>query len=527
MKRLLLICGAISVTAAQVLAAAPPIKQAQFLSTVYTIDRKYRSMEGPSSVQKVYLGDREKPELLWIVGIRTEMVGEDGVTAQLPELMCHVNVDLDGPRHQALFDLRRPVAARLMTLSQGMLSATVPGGFGFPIGSNEPLLLFTQVLNHNIEHPDNLKVRHRVTIDYVRDADLSEPMKPLFNVGASGMVQLDNNPLALATMMPTSADGGATHDPEHPASCLIGSRAPNGTATSADYVDPNGRHMTGHWVVPPGRQVNSSDITWFMNLPYNTKLHYAAVHLHPFAESLSIKDVTTGQMVLQSHAVNPSTGVGLTHVDTFTSIPGVPLLKDHKYELVSVYNNTTANNADSMASVFLGLDDPEFVKPTATDLAKRSAVLFEGDIIVMRTSAGDLPALLQRSAAPNTIVQFARLLVNGVFDNSSAINSGSDLRVSIPMTDSVRKLFQLAAGDRGAPIERGTVMYCAPPEPSLRIVLKPAATYDARCTAFARLVASPDIVNAIAAAPAGTSVAIRRIDVVDMRDKRVAAGGGN
>ncbi|HEY8848801.1 MAG TPA: hypothetical protein VIO12_05890, partial [Thermoanaerobaculia bacterium] len=95
MKRLLLLCCAI-VTASQLLAAAPPVKQAQFLSTVYTIDRKYRSMEGPSSVQKIYLGDREKAELLWIVGIRTEMVGEDGVTAQLPELMCHVNIDLDG-----------------------------------------------------------------------------------------------------------------------------------------------------------------------------------------------------------------------------------------------------------------------------------------------------------------------------------------------------------------------------------------------------------------------------------------------
>jgi hypothetical protein len=527
MRRLLVLCTVLGCYAPQLLAAAPTSKQAQFLSTVYTIDRKYRSMEGPSSVQKVYLGDRENPELLWIVAIRTEMVAEDGVTAQLPELMCHVNVDLDSPRHQAMFDLRRPVASRLMTLSQGMLSAKLPPGFGFPIASNEPLLLFTQVLNHNIEHPDNLKVRHRVTIDYVRDRDLSEPMKPLFNVGASGMVQLDNNPLALSTMMPTSADAGATHDSEHPASCLIGSRAPNGTAASADYVDPKGRHMTGHWVVPPGRQVNSSDITWFMNLPFNSTLHYAAVHLHPFAESLSIKDVTTGQMVLQSNAVNPPEGVGLTHVDTFTSVPGVSLLKDHQYELVSVYNNTTPNNADSMASVFLGLDDPEFVKPTSAALAKRSAVLFEGDIIVMRTSVGDLPALLQRTAAPNTIVQFSRLLVDGVFENTSAINSGSDLSVAIPMTDRVRRLFQGVGGDRGTPIERGTVMYCAPPEPALRIVLKPGPAYSARCTGFARLVASPDLINTIAAAPAGTSVAIRRIDVVDMRDKRMAAGGGN
>ena len=164
---------------------------------------------------------------MWIVGIRTEMVGEDGETPQLAELMCHVNVDLDPARHQALFDFGRPVAARLMTLSQGMLSATLPVGFGFPIASNEPLLLFTQVLNHNIEHPDNLKVRHRVTFEYVRDRDLAQPMKPLFNVGASGMVQLDNNPLALASMMPG-------HDGEHAASCLIGSRAPNATASAAE-----------------------------------------------------------------------------------------------------------------------------------------------------------------------------------------------------------------------------------------------------------------------------------------------------
>ena len=54
-----------------------------------------------------------------------------------------------------------------------MLAAKVPAGFGFPLASNEPLLLFTQVLNLNIQHPQNLKVRHRVTIDYVRARDLT------------------------------------------------------------------------------------------------------------------------------------------------------------------------------------------------------------------------------------------------------------------------------------------------------------------------------------------------------------------
>ena len=213
------------------LAASPCIAaERQILSKVYTIDRKYRSMEGPSSLQKIVLGSSATPELLWITGIRTEMVAEDGTTPQLPELMCHVNVDLDSNAHQALFNLPRPTAARLMTLSQGMLSAKLPVGYGFPIASNEPLLLFTQVLNHNIEHPNNLKVRHRVTFDYVRDADLTRPMKPLFNLGASGMVQL-NDALALTSM------GGSSTAEHNGASCLIGQRAPQAAATSADYTD--------------------------------------------------------------------------------------------------------------------------------------------------------------------------------------------------------------------------------------------------------------------------------------------------
>ena len=38
------------------------------LSEVYTIDRKYRSMMGPSSGQEVRLLDVEPPELVWITG---------------------------------------------------------------------------------------------------------------------------------------------------------------------------------------------------------------------------------------------------------------------------------------------------------------------------------------------------------------------------------------------------------------------------------------------------------------------------
>jgi len=493
------------------MASAAVAAEKQFLSNVYTIDRKYRSMEGPSSVKTVYLGSQTQPELLWITGIRTEMVTEDGVTPQLPELMCHVNIDLDADRHQALFDLPRAVASRLMTLSQGMLSSKLPAGYGFPIASNEPLLLFTQVLNLNIEHPNNLKVRHRVTVDYVRDADLKEPMKPLFNLGASGMVELGNNPLALTSMMPA-----ASSEEHHGATCLIGQRAPQAAASSADYVNPKGKHMTGHWIVPPGRQVNASDITWFLRLPFDTKLRYAAIHLHPFAESLSIRDVTTGQTVLVSHATNPAKGIGLTHVETINSPEGMPFYKDHEYELISVYNNTTKQNADSMASVFLGLDDHEFVKPAAAQFAKRSGALFDSKSVTVHTTAGDFTALLDREAAPSTSLQFARLALAGVFNRAATTNSGGEVRLIVKETDAVRRQLEPLGSDRGLPLAAGTIAYCSPAvgaeNVTVRIILGDRAVPDTRCVGFARVAQGADILRAIHAAPAGSSAFVSSVE---------------
>ncbi|HYM60108.1 MAG TPA: hypothetical protein VEZ11_04375, partial [Thermoanaerobaculia bacterium] len=303
MKQILFLLAALA-AALPSLALDAPIRTQEMLSPVYSIEKKYRSMEGPSSFQKVYLGDREKPELLWITGVRTEMVGEDGSTPQLPELMCHVNVDLDSVKHQKLFGATRWVSTRFMTLSQGMLDARFPEGFAFPIASNEPLTVYTQVLNHNIENP-HIKVRHRVTFTYVRDRDLQKPLKALINVGASGTVLIPQEPASMtaSAAMPVKDAGGA-----HGMSCLMAPRAPNAAGMAGDYTDPQGHHLTGHWVVPPGRQVNHSDVTWFMSLPFDTKLHFAAMHLHPFAESIELRDVTANKVLFKANAQNPAKG---------------------------------------------------------------------------------------------------------------------------------------------------------------------------------------------------------------------------
>ncbi len=498
------------------------IEQQHALSGVYPIVKKYKSMEGPSGVQIIYLGDRSKPELLWLTAIKTEVVGADGKTLMSPELMCHMNVDIDPPRHKALFNLQRYPAARLMTISQGMrvsggvFAARLPDGYGFPVASNEPLYVMTQVLNHNIEHPKNLNVRHRVTFEYVRDSELQKRPIPLFNVPASGMVQMADNPLAIAAV---STDPGEHHG----ASCLIGVRAPNAAGMAADYVDPHGRHMTGHWVVPPGKQVNASDATWFMNLPYDSRLHYAAVHLHPFAQSLTLRDVTAGTDVFKAQAVNPKKSVGLERVDSFVSVGGVPMYRDHKYELVSVYNNPTKQNADSMASMFLALDDPEFVAPSTAELIARGTIITDGSAVILRTSAGDLAAMLLNRQAPATAVQFARLVTAGAFRDAEAKVTDWSITFTTPLTEDLRKFIQNQPEEGASERQAGSISLCRlANELSLVILTRQSPDVESRCAMFAQIGPGGAVLREITSARSGQLLRAEILSGPELNDLRLA-----
>lgn len=486
------------------------------LSKVYPIVKKYKSMEGPSGSQVVYLGDRGNPELLWLTAIRTEVVGEDGKTKKSPELMCHMNVDIDPARHKSLFNLQRLPASRLMTISQGMrvadgsFEARLPPGFAFPLASNEPLLVMTQVLNHNIEHPKNLNVRHRVTFEYVRDRDLQKRPIALFNLPVTGMVQM--------------RDGVALAGGEHAGmSCLIGMRAPNAMGMASDYVDPQGHHMTGHWVVPPGRQVNVSDATWFMSLPYDTRLHYAAVHLHPFAESLTLRDATAGVDLFKARAVNPKRRVGLEHVDAFVSIGGVPMYKNHKYEMISVYNNPTKQNSDSMASMFLAVDDPEFVAPTPAELMARSTTLADSVALILRTSAGDLGALLLRDEKPQTALQFARLVNAGAFRDRDANVNGSGILFTTAMTDEFRNVLQPVNGESNVEPRPGSIALCSTDsEVSMVIVTRTSPSLGGRCTVVGQVGPGGDVVRAITAQGAGHLLRSEIMSSTDLQGLQLA-----
>ena len=89
-------------------------------------------------------------------------------------------------------------------------------------------------------------------------------------------------------------------------------------------------------------------------------IHFVSVHLHPFAESLQLRDKTTGETVLASKAENRPERIGLARVDQIASPSGIRLHKDHEYELVSAYNNTTSQNRTAMAVMYLYVEDTEY-----------------------------------------------------------------------------------------------------------------------------------------------------------------------
>jgi hypothetical protein len=73
--------------------------------------------------------------------------------------------------------------------------------------------------------------------------------------------------------------------------------------------------------------------------------------------------VTTGQTVLASKAENRPERIGLARGDQISSRQGITLHKDHQYELVSSYNNTTNQNRTAMAVMYLYVEDTEFRRP--------------------------------------------------------------------------------------------------------------------------------------------------------------------
>jgi len=319
------------------------------LAPVYTIDKLYKSMRGPQAQQDFALMPSAPRQLVWITGLQATMAEPDGELASLPEYMCHCNLDIDPIDHDRAYGHHLQMSGRLFTLSQGQLEIALPTGFGIPVWSDQAVSLTTQVLNLNTVGAP-FDVRHKVRLAYVTDDPARKPMKPLYMAGVYGLELVKGE----------HGNFDEEKPPEHGSGCMMGTSAVKG----GEYTDSQGKEFTGHWIVHPGREENHTPVTKLLSLPFDTTIHHIAVHLHPFAESLTLIDKTTGSVVYSAKATQIGGGkIGLAHVDSFSSEEGIPVYKDHEYELVSVYDNTSGVDQDSMAVMLLYLLDKGFVRP--------------------------------------------------------------------------------------------------------------------------------------------------------------------
>jgi hypothetical protein len=334
-----------------------PLYRFQLQSPVYTIDKLYSSMQGPSTVEALRLGgESEIEELVWLTGYRAEVTDATGNEPLSAEFMCHSAMDTRDDRYRETFPTAMSLRGnRVFSVDQGTLENTLPEGFGIPMLSSHDMLVATQVLNHNVV-ADPFEVRQRVTVEFVRDVDLQQPLKPLIQHGIYGLTLVEG-PDGYLGVTP----GSAVED-RHGPGCSLAEDVghPGGLV-----LDRHGRRFSSFWVVPPGRHSYHTRVTDALALPYDTDIHYAAAHLHPFATSLELFDLTAKQSVIKLKATASDEGLGLADVESYTSVNGRTLYADHEYDLIAEYDNTSGTDQDAMATMLLYVlvRDLEFRKP--------------------------------------------------------------------------------------------------------------------------------------------------------------------
>lgn len=345
---------------------------------IFTLDRVFKSMFGPRDRDRLTLLESEEPEVLWVTAIAAQMVGADGVAPQSPEFFCHSAFSrIPTPPQEAarreLLGRRLGRARKMFTLVQGLLEIRFPEGFGMPVLSNDEFVLTAMAMNP-IERPEPVRVGVDSRIEFVREADAPGQMKPLYLVPLVAKV-----PVATHRAHASHAllhDDDASHAltegdaPEHhgDGETCLSHDGDEQVAASVDRsstdigspvtVNEAGYEQTGHWHVPPGhheyRYVVEDLARW---MPWDTRAHYISAHLHPFGTSLELVDRTTGETVFRAEAENFPDRVALREITSYSSVEGKPVHRDHEYELIATYDNTTDDDVDSMAVMYLYLAD--------------------------------------------------------------------------------------------------------------------------------------------------------------------------
>ena len=348
------IAGALVVPAVYSITRADPEAKAKadslrtFVSDPYRLDKIYRSMEGPWSIQSgIHLATSAKCGVQWVTGLETEVVDAMAQKPISQEFFCHSNLTFaehgrtPGQYNQQMGG-KTHLDWRLFTLVPGRPSIELPPGFGVPIPSDASLDYVTMSLNLN-EKDQVVNVRMRTKVHTIAADQPGAPTKALFR-------------RALYVLQPHGVTSKLTPACTPQAGMHVG-------AGCAELSKPNmsGEVTVGkpdnspmnHWIVPPGHHIYTTEITPQLNLPFDTTIHYATIHVHPFARGMELRDLTTGTTIFRLNSQDWPDRVGVAYVEEFKSIEGIPIQRDHRYELSAEYDNTLDVETDAMAILYL------------------------------------------------------------------------------------------------------------------------------------------------------------------------------
>ena len=309
----------------------------KMISPEFYIDGIYKSMEGPKSSNYVQLS--QDSTMLWLTSFHVKAIDNKSLQTISKDFICHTNIDFNDVNYYSSLHLEKRIGKqypRLTSLSHGMENFSFPAGYGVPMKGNEFLYVTTQSLNHNIKAA-NFWIRHEVDINYSRAKNL----KPLMSRTAFIML-----PFNQYDPYKSPLDPGTNQ--------CIPIETKNHT-----YDDGHGNKLSGHWVIPVGKNTYRSAVNNQLQLVDSLRLHAAAIHVHPFATQISLFDITANKAIFISKIVNHKVNIGLTSIEPFTSEEGIWLYKNHQYEIVLEVNNTSSIKQDMMGSMFLFFYDKE------------------------------------------------------------------------------------------------------------------------------------------------------------------------
>lgn len=346
-------------------------KSIEINSKAVTIDRVYKSMEGITDSERFFIDSKgigktapTPSSLLWVTGGKIDIFKENGKLNDTEKHLCHAYLKLDNDDYKAnqRYELHNKTnqQIRLFTFVQGQAQINLPEGYGIPVLSSEFFEFNFMVINP--EQPKQpFEVTARGAFDYIPDNQLKKPLKPLFMriVGMKIPVKTDTSkPQVHCDEL---GDLAGSKD-----SAKLENNAPP-AEFSLHKIHKNvegGFDQVYHWMVPPGRheyhyQLESNVLA---NMPFDTTVHYINAHLHAHGEYVEFRNLTTGKTLFRSTATNNPERNGLLDLTDFSSKKGFPIQRDHQYEMVAVYNNTTDHDIDAMAIFFFYLLDKKFDK---------------------------------------------------------------------------------------------------------------------------------------------------------------------